>query len=89
MPRAYNKHADALATLASKVDILDETVDVNVMKEILRAATTNFILIYSFDEQDWRNSVIQNLNQPSTTVAMKDFMIVNIEVYHRGCRILA
>lgn len=33
VPRAYNKHTDTLATLASKIDIPDETVDMRIMKK--------------------------------------------------------
>lgn len=35
VPRAQNKHADALATLASKVDIPDETADVKITMKTL------------------------------------------------------
>lgn len=31
MSRAYNKHADALATLASKIGIGDKAVDVRII----------------------------------------------------------
>lgn len=50
--RVHNKHVDALPTLASKVNVSKEAVDVKVMKRTLRAATTYLIPIDSFDDQD-------------------------------------
>lgn len=43
VPRAQNKLADALAMLASKVDIPDEVTNVKVMKKTLRATATELI----------------------------------------------
>lgn len=43
--RAHNKHADVLATLASKVDIPHEAVDVTVIKKILWAIAVELILV--------------------------------------------
>lgn len=40
IPRAQNKHADTLATLASKVDIPNETANVKVTKNTLRETAT-------------------------------------------------
>lgn len=43
-PRAQNKHTDALATFALKIDVLDEMIDVTA---------SNLIPVGSLDEQDW------------------------------------
>lgn len=45
-----NKHADALASF--KVDVLDEGVDVKVIKRTLRVTTIDLVPIDLFDEKD-------------------------------------
>lgn len=40
VPQAQNKHADALVTLASKIDIHDEFFDIQVIKKTLRRPLT-------------------------------------------------
>lgn len=62
--RKHNKHADVLATLALKIDVLEEAVDVKVIDKTLQATGTYLIPSVPFDEQDWRDPIIQNLNQP-------------------------
>lgn len=49
--RVHNKYVDALATLASKVDIPDEMVDLEMMKWTVQANAIDLVFI-SFDEQD-------------------------------------
>lgn len=61
VPRSYNKHEDALATLASQVDIHDEAIGMKVIRKTLQPTTKYFIPIYSIDEKDWQKPVIQNL----------------------------
>lgn len=81
----HNKHSYALATLASKVDVPDEIVGIKVIKRTLRATAADLVPIDSLDEQDWRGSIIQSLNQPSSTMATKNLqkcVIVNGELYH-------
>lgn len=83
----HNKRANALATLASTVNVTDETVDVKVMNRTLRANAVDFILIDSFDKQDWIRFIIQSFNQLSPTVAkrnLKDIFVVNSELCYRG-----
>lgn len=53
-----NKHADALATLASKVDIYDGVAEIKTIKNTLRATTTDLIPTRTIDEKDWKRSVI-------------------------------
>lgn len=36
VPRAHDKHSDALAILASKIDIPDKAVDLRITKKTLR-----------------------------------------------------
>lgn len=43
VPREYNKQADTLATLASNIDILDKSIDVNTVKNSLQAITADLI----------------------------------------------
>lgn len=45
MPGVHNKHADALATMASKIDVPDKTIDVQIMKSTLRAMATQFLIV--------------------------------------------
>lgn len=61
-----------LATLASNIDISDEAVDVRVIKKTLRATIVELIPIDPAAEKDWRLSIIQNLIQPSSSVATKN-----------------
>lgn len=42
--RALNKYAEALPTLASKVDVPDETIDVRIIKKTLVASEIDLIL---------------------------------------------
>lgn len=42
VPRPHNKHVYSLATLASKLDGLDEKTDVNVIEKILRATEAEY-----------------------------------------------
>lgn len=51
--RAHNIYMDALVTLASKIGIHDETVDVRIIKTTLGATATDLIPTSPFDEQDW------------------------------------
>lgn len=44
VPRAPNKHADALATLASKMGFPDEVTNVKLIKKMLRATATELFL---------------------------------------------
>lgn len=36
MPRMHKRHADTFATLASKIDVPDETIDLSIIKRTLR-----------------------------------------------------
>lgn len=64
VPLAQNKYADALATLASKVDIIDETANVKVTKKTLRATATELILEVLIEKEDWRTPIIEEFSQP-------------------------
>lgn len=59
VPRAQNKHADDLATLASKVDIPEEEASVKIMTKTLRATATELIPEVLIEEEDWRAPIIQ------------------------------
>lgn len=43
-----------------------------LIKKTFRATTTYLARINSFDERDWKISLIQNLKQPATAMAKKD-----------------
>lgn len=60
--RSHNKHADALATLASKAEIRDDVAEIKVIRNTLRAITTDLILDQTVDEREWRKSVIRQLS---------------------------
>lgn len=82
MSRVHNKHADALADLASKTDVPNKLDDVRIIKKTLQAA--DLIPSDPFDEPDWWNSIIQTLDQASSTVAAKDLkssIVINGELY--------
>lgn len=55
---SISKHSDALAILASKI-VLDEALGVKIMKRTLGATVAVFILVDSFNERDWRSSIIK------------------------------
>lgn len=89
VPRAQNKHADALTTLASKVDIPKEVANIKVMKNTLRATSTELIPEVLIDKEDWHTLIIQKLAQPLYSVitrALKNFVLKNGELYYRGNR---
>lgn len=93
MPQAHNRHAESLATLASKVDIPDDTIDVSIIYKTLQATAVDLIPIAIIDEQDWHDLIIQNIARPSSTIIsrnLQDFIIVNNEPYYQGsCGIMA
>lgn len=49
MLRVYNKHIDALATLASKDGVPDETVGMRIMRRTMQASAWDLTSIDSFD----------------------------------------
>lgn len=52
VPRSHNKHTDVLATLASKAEIKDDVAEIHVIRNTLRATTTDLIPNYTIDEKD-------------------------------------
>lgn len=58
VPQLHNKHADALATLASKAKIKDDVVEIHIIRNTLRAMATDLIPDQSTDEKDLQTSVI-------------------------------
>lgn len=58
MPRAHNKHADTLASMASKIDIPDKAMDVKITKKTFRVTTSDLIPVNPIDKQDWLTSTI-------------------------------
>lgn len=51
------------------------------MKRTLRAMAVDLISVDQCNEQNWRDWIVQGLNQPSSNVAAKDFIILNRELY--------
>lgn len=49
---SHKKHADPLATLATKIYVPDKTVAVRTMRTMLQANATNLNLVHLFEEQD-------------------------------------
>lgn len=85
--RAHNKNVDALAILASKVDIPEEVANIKVMKKTLRAIAAELIPKVLIEKKDWRTSIIQKLAQPSSPVIareLKDFVLKKGELYYQG-----
>lgn len=52
MSRVHNRVSDALATMASKIDIPGEGIDVSIIRKTLRATATDMIPATIIDEQD-------------------------------------
>lgn len=76
-----------MATLASKVDIPNETANVKVTNKTLRATATELILEVLIEKEDWRTPIIEKFSQPSSSAAareLKDFVLRNGELYYRG-----
>lgn len=82
----HNKHAVTLAILASKIDVLEETVDVKVIKRILWGTTVDLVLVDLFYEKDWGSSITWRLYQPSWIVAAKNLKCLSLlmDIYHWG-----
>lgn len=84
MPQAHNKHADALAAVASNIDISDERLMRKFVKKTLGATTSSLIPSNPIDEQDWISSIIHNLIHSPSTMAVKDlndFIIIIGELH--------
>lgn len=67
--------------------ILDETVDVRIIKNTLRATTMELIPEISTNEQDWGASIIQKLTHRASSVVtreLKDFVLTNGERSFKG-----
>lgn len=52
MPRPHDNHADASATLASKIKVLDVVGDAKIIKKTFLTTIVAFVPIFSVDEQD-------------------------------------
>lgn len=52
VPRLHNKHADALATLASKAEIKDDVTKIHLSQNTLQATTTDLIPDHTIEERD-------------------------------------
>lgn len=77
VPRLYNKHADTLATLASKVDVR-QTVGVKVIRRTLRAKATDFIpLNLSMGRTSTHNSESPPTILHSDSKELKEFTFVD------------
>lgn len=63
MPQAHNNHVDALATLTSKVDLLAEALDVQIMMKTLRATIIDSIPASMIEDQEWHSYNVKNLNK--------------------------
>lgn len=55
---AHKWHVDALATMASKIDVYDEIFDVSVIRKTLRATAIELTPTVILDEQDWCTTII-------------------------------
>lgn len=71
-PRAQNKHAVVLATLASKLGIPEEEASVKVVKKTMLPTANELIPEVLIEKEDWRTPIIQKFSQPSSSVAARD-----------------
>ena len=49
-PRSYNRHPDALATLASKVEVGDEPTKIEVMKRTMPCSVSELVPLEDVDD---------------------------------------
>lgn len=60
-PQAHNQHTDALATVASKIDVAMRDIYVSINHRILRTTAAELIPAAITDEQDWSILVMKKL----------------------------
>ena len=61
-PRSNNRHPDALATLASKVEVGEAPTKIEVLKRTLPCSVA--MILPEPDPQDWRAPIIAELQSP-------------------------
>lgn len=87
MSRVHNKLAKALTTLASKIDVPEEVVDVRIMKRHCEPPQQICFLLIRLINEIGKILSFKILNQPSSNVAAKDlknFIVINGKVYFQG-----
>lgn len=84
-PRSKNSHPDALATLASKVEITEAVTKIEIIK-----ISVPYSVAEIFPEEeilDWRTPIANELKNSSTAVTLnnlKHFTIYQGVLYYRG-----
>ncbi|XP_028086009.1 uncharacterized protein LOC114286987 [Camellia sinensis] len=67
-PRSNNRHPDALATLASKVEFAEESTKIEVLKRSMPCSVTT--IFPEKEPADWRAPIIDELRAPSGDVSL-------------------
>ncbi|KAG5562371.1 hypothetical protein RHGRI_005194 [Rhododendron griersonianum] len=84
-PRSENRHPDALATLASKVEVSGVPTKIEILK---RSVPCSVAEIFPEEEiEDWRTSISNELKSASATITLsnlKHFTIYQGVLYYRG-----
>ncbi|KAJ1394091.1 Ribonuclease H-like superfamily [Sesbania bispinosa] len=81
IPRAENRHADALATIGSK-ETRSEEEEVVVFRRLRQPSI--MILQGKKMKADWRRPVIENLKQKTPSKAVKEYHQIHGQLYKRS-----
>ncbi|GMP78570.1 hypothetical protein CsSME_00034472 [Camellia sinensis var. sinensis] len=84
-PRSNNRHPDAFATLASKVEFAEESTKIEVLKRSMPCSVTT--IFPEKEPADWRAPIINELRAPSGKLPLceiKHFTIYQGVLYYRG-----
>ena len=88
-PRSTNRYADALATLASKIQIPkeNESITMAVVRRTLPCTASELLQPLEYEEdEDWRLPIIDKLVKPTSAVIpdLKYFSLIEGVLYHRS-----
>lgn len=84
-PRSNNRHPDALATLASKVEVGAEPTKIEVLKRTIPCSVAT--IFPEPDPQDWRAPIMAELRDPQGKIPLselKHFTMYQGILYYRG-----
>ncbi|OMP00330.1 reverse transcriptase [Corchorus capsularis] len=88
-PRSSNRYADALATLASKINMPDgeQTIPLTVKRWSIPSPHALWMETpKGEEEQDWRDPIIQQLGDPTSNLlpSLKKYVLIHGTLYYRG-----
>ena len=88
-PKSANRYADALATLAYKIHILEENrkITVSVVKRTLPCSISELLQPPGCeDDDDWRAPIVNKFVWPTSAsiLDLKHFALIHGVLYHRS-----